>query len=380
MKQSASRGWIRRFCIRALRVDADFAEAGRPRDPPERQNRIYFRSAARGTSAGAAAALVLRPATTGFPYYPTALCASGWVSLQSRCCSPRWAEADPRPEGRQMSRTGARGAERWTASSPTGTQFLQAVECAEAGRYLDPRSDSITLVNSGEGATSEGEFWEAINAASLLRLPVLFLIEDNGFAISVPVETQTAGGNIANLVRSFPALHVIDADGTDFIAVYAALRDAAAWCRAGNGRRCACWSDAAVIRTRLRRRSLYIGSRARGRAARRPVTRFLSFSSTRELEPQGLRAMAREVDEEIERATARHCARGRPRRNSLREPVLARHRYYIQRFFHASRIRGTTVHMIDEINARWRGIAPRLPDTRLRRGCGRLQPRGDSRK
>ena len=93
-----------------------------------------------------------------------------------------------------------------SSSSPTGTQYLQAVGCAEAGRHLDPESDEITLVSSGEGATSEGEFWESMNAACLNRLPVLFLIEDNGYAISVPVECQTAGGNISKLVEGFPWL------------------------------------------------------------------------------------------------------------------------------------------------------------------------------
>ena len=66
--------------------------------------------------------------------------------------------------------------------------------CANAARYLDPASNEVTLVTSGEGATSEGEFWEAMNIACLERLPLLFLVEDNEYAISVPVERQTAGG------------------------------------------------------------------------------------------------------------------------------------------------------------------------------------------
>src|SRR4029078_9544448 len=93
-----------------------------------------------------------------------------------------------------------------------------------ASRYHD---DEITYVSLGEGATSEGEFWEALNVACIKRLPVLFLIEDNGYAISVPVEVQTAGGDISRLVRGFPGLHVDSIEGTDFFATRRAIRDAA---------------------------------------------------------------------------------------------------------------------------------------------------------
>ena len=115
------------------------------------------------------------------------------------------AASDPASGGRQMpSHWGHTRYNIVSASSPTGTQFLQAVGCAEASRYRDPQSDEVTLVTSGEGATSEGEFWEAINAACLKSLPVLFLIEDNGYAISVPVEAQTAGGNMSTPGRGLP--------------------------------------------------------------------------------------------------------------------------------------------------------------------------------
>ncbi len=98
-----------------------------------------------------------------------------------------------------------------------------------------PTTDEITLVSSGEGATSEGEFWEAINAAALDRLPVLFLVQDNGYAISVPVERQTPGGNISRLLEGVPGLLRIETDGTDFIESYRALQQAADYCRAGHG-------------------------------------------------------------------------------------------------------------------------------------------------
>jgi 2-oxoisovalerate dehydrogenase E1 component len=123
-------------------------------------------------------------------------------------------------------------------SSATGTQFLQAVGCAQGCVYQQKEETSerqVTLVCAGDGATSEGEFWEAINAACLERLPVLFLIEDNGYAISVPVEVQTAGGSISALVASFPNLLVEEVDGCDPLASLAALRKAERWCRERNG-------------------------------------------------------------------------------------------------------------------------------------------------
>src|SRR5690606_34534496 len=122
-----------------------------------------------------------------------------------------------------------------SSSSPTGTQFVQAVGCAEGGRLRNPDSGSVTLVAAGDGATSEGEFWEALNAACLGALPVVFLVEDNGYAISVPVECQTAGGSISKLVAGFPGLLRIEVDGTDFLASYRAMKEAVDYCRSGAG-------------------------------------------------------------------------------------------------------------------------------------------------
>ena len=127
------------------------------------------------------------------------------------------AAADPASGGRQMpSHWSSPELHIVTASSATGTQFLQAVGCANGARYNADSPGEVTLVTTGEGATSEGEFWECVNVACLEKLPVLFLVQDNGYAISVPVEEQTPGGNILPLVEGFPGLFRVECDGTDF--------------------------------------------------------------------------------------------------------------------------------------------------------------------
>jgi 2-oxoisovalerate dehydrogenase E1 component len=205
----------------------------------KRQNRIYFQISGAGHEAvQVAAACHLRPGFDWvYPYYrDRALCLALGVSPLDMLLQSVGAAADPASGGRQMpSHWGNPALHIVSASSPTGTQFLQAVGCAEAHRYLDPASDEITLVCSGEGSTSEGEFWESLNVASLGRLPVLYLIEDNGYAISVPIEQQTAGGKISELVRCFPDLLVREVDGCDFAASHAALGEAVEWCRRRQG-------------------------------------------------------------------------------------------------------------------------------------------------
>ncbi len=146
------------------------------------------------------------------------------------------AACDPHSGGRQMpSHWSSPELHLVSGSSPTGTQYNQAVGCAHASVYKYPQAAEVTLCSSGDGATSEGEFWEALNAACLDRLPVLFLIQDNGYAISVPVERQTPGGNISRLLAGFPHLLRLEVDGTDFVASYGAVVEAAAHCRAGVG-------------------------------------------------------------------------------------------------------------------------------------------------
>jgi 2-oxoisovalerate dehydrogenase E1 component len=214
------------------------------------QSLIFFQISGAGHEAVlVAAGMVLRPAYDWFyPYYrDRALCLMLGVTPYEMLLSAVGAKDDPSSGGRQMpSHWGDRRLNIVSQSSPTGTQCVQAIGAAEAGRLyervhdIDGRelrfhSDEITYVSVGEGATSEGEFWESLNAACLARLPVLYLVEDNGYAISVPVEVQTAGGDISKLVASFPHLHVQSIDGTDFLTSYRALKDAAIYVRARKG-------------------------------------------------------------------------------------------------------------------------------------------------
>ena len=154
---------------------------------------------------------------------------------------------DPNSGGRQMpSHWGHKDLNIVSASSPTGTQFLQAVGCAEAWLRLSQmpeatrpdvpfQGDEVVLVTTGDGTTSEGEFWEALSSACNLKLPVIFLVEDNGYAISVPVEVNTPGGSISKLVTGFPGLYIQEVDGCDPIASYDTMMRAAEYCRSRKG-------------------------------------------------------------------------------------------------------------------------------------------------
>jgi len=185
-----------------------------------------------------------------YPYYrDRALCLQIGMTPQEMFLAAFAAADDPNSGGRQMpSHWGHKALNIVSQSSPTGTQFLQAVGAAEAivkyqdleGTYPELRGkahgDEVVLVTTGEGATSEGEFWEAMNSACNLKLPVLFLVEDNGYAISVPVDVQTAGGNVATLVKNFPNLFWVgEINGNDPVESYGVLQEAIAHCRARKG-------------------------------------------------------------------------------------------------------------------------------------------------
>src|SRR5580700_1219008 len=278
----------------------------------KRQNRIFFQISGAGHEAvQAAAGLVFRPAHDWFYLYyrDRTLALTLGVTAEQMLLGAVGAGLDPASGGRQMP-------SHWTdaalhiasRSSATGTQYLQAAGCAQAYRYLDPGSDEVTLVSSGEGATSEGEFWEAMNAASLENLPLVFLIEDNGYAISVPVEKQTAGGNVSQLVSGFPNLKRIEVDGTDFNASYRALSDAAEYARARKG--------PALVHAMVTRpyshslsdveRDYKTKSEREAEEARDPLLRFPEWLiSEGILDRQALQIIVHEVDQEIQQATDR---------------------------------------------------------------------------
>src|SRR5229473_20425 len=202
----------------------------------KRQNKIFFQISSAGHEAVTAAiGLLLRPGVDWiYPYYrDRALCLMLGVTPLDLLLQAVGAKDDPATGGRQMpAHWGSTSLNIVVRSSATGTQYTQTVGMAEASLYFEqfPRAqeqarqaphgenlrhqpDEIVFVSGGEGSTSEGEFFEALNAACLKKLPLLFLIEDNGYAISVPVEFQTAGGSIAPLVANYPDLHVGKCDG-----------------------------------------------------------------------------------------------------------------------------------------------------------------------
>ena len=225
----------------------------------KRQQKIFFQISAAGHEAlQVGAALALRPGYDWFfPYYrDRALCLALGVSPYDMMLQAVGAADDPASGGRQMpTHWSSQSLHIVSSSSSTATQLLHAVGCAEAGRYfsrhpesavkdpgdyrefhnVDFHGDEVALACVGEGSTSQGEFWEAMNTASNQKLPVIFMVEDNGYAISVPVEVNTPGGNISRLVANFPNFFFAEIDGNDPVASLRTFQQAATHCRAGRG-------------------------------------------------------------------------------------------------------------------------------------------------
>jgi 2-oxoisovalerate dehydrogenase E1 component len=216
----------------------------------KRQNRIFFQISGAGHEGVlAAASKVFRPSYDWFyTYYrDRALCLGLGMTATEQLLSAVGAAEDPNSGGRQMpSHWGHKELNIVSASSPTGTQFLQAVGCAEAwlrystndgiaDRDQEIQGDEVVFCSTGDGTTSEGEFWEALNTATNLKLPVVFVVEDNGYAISVPVEVNTPGGSISKLLVGFPGLFIQECDGCDVLASYDTLTRAVEYCRQRKG-------------------------------------------------------------------------------------------------------------------------------------------------
>ena len=316
----------------------------------KRQQKIFFQISGAGHEALlVAAGMAMRPSYDWFyPYYrDRALCLALGMTPYEQLLEAVGAADDPNSGGRQMpSHWGHKKLNIVSQSSPTGTQFLQAVGCAEAGRYFsrNPQAaekadgdyrqfkdvafqgDEVTYVSCGDGTTSEGEFWEALNSASNLKLPVLFVVEDNEYAISVPVEVGTAGGNISKLVQGFPNFHFAEIDGTDPLVCYAAFKKAMEHMRSGKG---PAFVHGHVIRPYSHSLSddekLYRPDSERQQEVERdPITRFQLFL-VREgiLDEKGVDNLEKEVEAEIQDASDRAVAATLPAPGSYIEFVYS---------------------------------------------------------
>ena len=315
----------------------------------KRQQKIFFQISCAGHEALlVAAGMALKPGYDWFfPYYrDRAICLALGNTVEEMLLQAVGAAEDTASGGRQMpSHWTSRKLNIVTPSSSTATQCLHGVGCAEAGLYFSRRpqaaarvegdyrefkdvkfhSDEVVYVSIGEGSTSQGEFWEALNTASNLKLPVIFVIEDNGYAISTPVEANTPGGNISRLIANFPNFHFAEVDGTDPLASYAAMVEAVAYCRARKG--------PAVVHGHVVRpyshsmsedeRDYRAKSELEADALRDPVSK-MQVWLLREgiLSAEEINALERRVDEEVLRASHRAVEAAPPAVDSI-----LRHQY-----------------------------------------------------
>ncbi|HVR42143.1 MAG TPA: dehydrogenase E1 component subunit alpha/beta [Thermoanaerobaculia bacterium] len=295
----------------------------------KRQNKIFFQINGVGHEAVlVAAGMALRPKSDWvIAYYrDRALMVQLGMTPYEILAQASGAHDDPNSGGRQMpAHWGHPKLNIISKSSCTGMHFLHAVGAAEAGikaarlealrEKIPHRSDEVVYCSAGEGQTSEGEFWESLNTASNLKLPVVYLIEDNGYAISVPVEVNTAGGSISKLVRSFPDLFIRECDGTDFFESYGAMQEAVAHCRQRKG---PALVHAHVIRPYSHSLSddetLYRTKAEReAEAERDPVRKFGEYLiSNGMLEPEALEKLQEQVDREVNEAADRAVATPQP--------------------------------------------------------------------
>jgi 2-oxoisovalerate dehydrogenase E1 component len=302
----------------------------------KRQQKIFFQISCAGHEALlVAAGMALRPGYDWFfPYYrDRAICLTLGNTVEDQLLQAVGAADDPASGGRQMpSHWSSTKLHIVTPSSATATQCLHAVGCAEAGRYLSrhpeaagPKpdggwgdyrdfkdlefyGDEVVYVSIGEGSTSQGEFWESLNTASNGKLPVVYVVEDNEYAISTPVEVNTPGGNISRLIANFPNFHFSEIDGTDPQACYAAMVEAVAYARSGRG--------PALVHGHVVRpyshslsddeRQYRSEEEVQTETARDPIAK-MQMWLLREgiLDAEGINRLEQKVDEEVQRAADR---------------------------------------------------------------------------
>src|SRR5580698_2241241 len=298
----------------------------------KRQQKIFFQISGAGHEALlVAAGMALKPGYDWFfPYYrDRALCLALGSTVEELLLQAVGAASDPSSGGRQMpSHWGNTKLNIVSQSSATATQALHAVGCAEAGRYFsrhpeaaekhegDYRAfkdvtfhgDEVVYISLGEGSTSQGEFWEALNTASNQKLPVLFVVEDNEYAISTPVEVNTPGGNISKLVANFPNFYFAEVDGTDPVESFRVFEEAVAYCRAGKG---PAFVHGHVIRPYSHSLSdddrLYRPETERNADSLRDPLQKMQMFLLREgiLDSEAINRLEQQVDEEVRQATDR---------------------------------------------------------------------------
>ncbi len=247
---TGAEGTFRGYPVAELIEDLRTAHISRCLDDREialqKQSRVFFQISGAGHEAlllGLARSL--RPAYDWFfPYYrDRSLMLALGVTPTEILYQAVGSASDPSSGGRQMPcHWGHKALNIVSQTSATGTQCIPAVGSAEAARYIGRRDllgcvahgDELTYVSLGEGATSEGEFWESLNTACVEHLPVLYVVADNGFAISVPASEQSPAP-VAELVRGFRGLAVHRYDGRDYFEARKRGAAAVARVRASEG-------------------------------------------------------------------------------------------------------------------------------------------------
>ncbi|MFN0180413.1 MAG: thiamine pyrophosphate-dependent enzyme [Gemmatimonadales bacterium] len=307
----------------------------------KRQNKIFFQISGAGHEGVlAAASKVFRAGYDwSYLYYrDRAYCLGLGMTATEMLLSSVGAADDPNSGGRQMpSHWGHQALNIVSTSSPTGTQFLQAVGAAEAWlRYAQNdkipdgdkpiHGDEVVLVTTGDGTTSEGEFWESLNTACNLKLPLVYLVEDNKYAISVPIEVNTAGGSISKLVTGFPGLFVQEVDGCDPLASYDVLQKAVDYARQRKG---PALVHAHVIRPYSHSLSddevnYKPASEREEEASRDPVLTFPKYLAAQGIATDAeIDRIKQEVEDEVDVATATALASPQPAANTVYQFVYS---------------------------------------------------------